>query len=113
MPKPNRDDWFTDVILEAESVETRPGDFEMPIEKFFDPDFQEFGEQWAWADPTTICQLEFLHGRNRQRCHVHNLWHNFAAGAYNAEKSNVGIRVGKAHAPEFHKIVHGTTSLKS
>ena len=40
LPLENLDDLFTYAILDAESVETQPGHFEMPIEKFFDPDFR-------------------------------------------------------------------------
>ena len=72
----SKDSWFTDPVLEWIGSE----------DDFATEEFQMFGFLWTWSVSATICQWEFMYGRNRSRANRNQLWHNFSAHSYNQEK---------------------------
>ena len=72
-----REEWFTDILLDMFPHESAATEEE----------FLQSIWLWSWEVLTTVCQMEFAHGRNRRRCHPDMVWRNFVAHSYNQESS--------------------------
>ena len=55
------------------------------ISSFDDGDVRLLIWTWAWEILGTNAGSEFVHGRNRRRCHANMHWQNFVAKCYNME----------------------------
>ena len=60
-----------------------------------EPIFQRALWLWAYEVFGTVCQMEFQHGRNRQRVHPNQLWANFVAVSLNAEKKAANMATSR------------------
>ena len=70
-----QDEWFGGVLVKL--LKSAADLYSPPVVKAL--------YHWSWEVLGTACQGEFIHGRNRRRCHQNMTWPTFAAIGWNGE----------------------------